>query len=125
MAIDTNHFKQLLEEEKARLTSELQSVGRINPDNPKDWEPVPTEKGRHADPNEAADDVEAYGENTAITNDLEIRYNNVARALKKIEEGTYGICEIGDHEIEKDRLEANPAARTCKEHLEEEGTLPR
>ena len=38
-------------------------------------------------------------------------------ALERIEKGTYGICEVGNEEIEEDRLNANPAARTCKAHL--------
>jgi len=36
--------------------------------------------------------------------------------LKKIEDGTYGICEVGGEEIPEDRLDANPSARTCIEH---------
>ncbi len=50
---------------------------------------------------------------------LENRWNEVRAALKKIEAGTYGICEISGEPIEEDRLEVNPAARTCKEHMDE------
>ena len=38
-------------------------------------------------------------------------------ALEKMEKGTYGICEVCNKPIEEDRLEANPAAKTCKEHM--------
>ncbi|MBP9710932.1 MAG: TraR/DksA C4-type zinc finger protein [Candidatus Pacebacteria bacterium] len=76
-----------------------------------------------ADPNEAADKQEEYIENRAITDQLEIRYNNIKRALSKIEEGTYGTCEVSGEPIEEDRLEVNPAARTCKEHMEKETEL--
>jgi RNA polymerase-binding transcription factor DksA len=51
---------------------------------------------------------------------LEVRYNEIKSALKKIEEsapGAYGLCEVGGEQIEEDRLEANPAARTCKAHM--------
>src|SRR3989304_7092471 len=34
-------------------------------------------------------------------------------ALKRIEQGTYGICEIGDEPIPKARLEAIPWTRYC------------
>jgi DnaK suppressor protein len=34
-------------------------------------------------------------------------------ALNRIEEGTYGICEIGGEHIPKQRLEAIPWARFC------------
>ena len=113
-------FKQNLEEEQKLLESELQSVGRINPSNPDDWEAKPEETSTvTADKNEAADRIESYEENTAILKEPEVRYNNIKLALKKIEGGTYGMCEIGDKSIEIDRLEANPAARTCKAHLGE------
>ena len=102
----------------AKLEAELKTVGRVNPDNPKDWEPIPEKMDILAsDDNEVADSIEAFEENTAILKELEIRYNDVKRALGKITDGSYGICETGKEPIEKERLEANPAARTCKKHL--------
>lgn len=113
-------FKQKLEEEVALLEKELRSVGRVNPSNPDDWEAKPEESTIvTADKNEAADRIESYEENTAILKELEVRYNNIKLALKKIESDNFGICEIGDKPIEEDRLRANPAARTCKAHLGE------
>jgi len=70
-----------------------------------------------ADKNIVADRHEDYEGRHAITDELEIRLNNINDALKKIEEGKYGVCEIGGEEIEEDRLEANPSAKTCKKHL--------
>ena len=119
MAIDYKHFKEKLEAEKVILEKELEKVGRRNPDNSSDWEATPgNTDGVQADENLAADKIEDYEENVAIVNTLETRYNDVKLALDKIEKGTYGICEVGGHEIESDRLEANPSARTCKEHME-------
>lgn len=122
--IDTVKFKEKLEEELSTLEVELKTVGRINPDNPDDWEPIPGDiKSGGADKNEGADSIEQFRENTEILKELEIRYNNIKLALKKIEEGTYGICEVCGDQIELDRLEANPAARTNKEHINEEPNL--
>jgi RNA polymerase-binding transcription factor DksA len=120
--LDIKYFKEKLEEELKVLEEELKTVGRRNPDNPEDWEPIPPAKEEYgsADPNEQADNIETYEENTAILKELEIRYNNVKLALKKIEEGTYGICEISEEPIEKERLEANPAAKTCIKHMDVE-----
>ncbi|HWH07176.1 MAG TPA: TraR/DksA C4-type zinc finger protein [Candidatus Paceibacterota bacterium] len=115
--IDTTPFKARLEEEKTQLEAELATLGRRNPSNPADWEALPPETGQEADPNDAADLMEGYGENSAILHDLEIRYNDVLRALARITEGGYGICEVGGEEIEEDRLNADPAAKTCKAHL--------
>ena len=122
------YFKKRLEEECQMLEEELKSVGAQNPDNPSDWVargPTDSELNvEEADRSEAGDRMEALGENTAIVNDLEVRYNNVIRALAKINAGTYGMCEIDNIPIEDDRLEVNPSARTCKKHMEEEGSLP-
>ncbi len=117
--MDTVKYKKKLETEKTTLENELKTVGRINPDNPRDWEPVPGDNGGglKADRNEAADKVEQFEENSAILKELETRYNNVLLALKKIESGTYGVCEVSRERIEEDRLEANPSARTCKTHI--------
>ena len=125
--MDTGHFKKKLEQELATVEGELKSIGVQNPKNPADWEATERQMdvmSAAADPNEAADKQEEYIENRAIVDQLEIRYNSIKRALKKIEEGTYGVCEVSGHPIEEDRLEANPAARTCKEHMNEEKNLP-
>ncbi|MEY4440547.1 MAG: hypothetical protein RLY49_173 [Candidatus Parcubacteria bacterium] len=116
--MDTQFFKQKLLEEKARLEKELSSVGRVNPDNPSDWEAVPVDPGtRESDPNNKADMIEDYETNTAILKQLEIQLEDVSDALEKIENGTYGMCEVSGHSIEEGRLNANPAARTCMEHM--------
>jgi DnaK suppressor protein len=115
--MDTTHFRELLEAEKTTLEAQLATVGRKNPSNPSDWEPTPSETGQESDPNDQADLIEHYGENNAILNDLEIRYNEVLAALARIDAGTYGICTVGGEEIEADRLAADPAASTCKAHL--------
>lgn len=117
--IDTNFFKDKLQEELAMVENQLNDVGRKNPDNKLDWEAEPAEMGADsADENETADKIEEYETNTALLKELEIRYNDIKVALDKIEGGTYGFCEISGQPIEKDRLEANPAARTCKAHME-------
>lgn len=116
--MNTEIFKQKLEEEKARLETELSSVGRINPDNPADWEATPDkDEQREADPNSRADHIEEYETNTAILKQLEIQLGDVNDALTKIIENAYGVCETCGEQIEEGRLNANPAARTCMTHM--------
>ena len=115
--MNTDHFRERLISEKTRLEAELQTVGRRNPENPKDWEALPQETGQESDPNDAADLISHYEDNTAILKDLEIRYNDVLAALVRIEDGTYGSCAVSGDPIEEDRLEADPAAPTCKAHM--------
>ena len=125
MQIDTQHFKEKLETELKQLEAQLPDVARKNPNDPEDWEA----KGSDFDTNPAEEGekgtyIEETKENEAVANDLERRYADVVRALKKIDEGTYGVCEITGQPIEIDRLEANPAARACKEHMNDESSLP-
>jgi RNA polymerase-binding transcription factor DksA len=61
--------------------------------------------------------MEEYEENTAVLKNLEIKYNEIKKTLQKIEDGKYGVCEVCGKLIEEDRLEANQAAKTCKEHM--------
>lgn len=118
--IDTNVFKDKLEKELQLVESELKNIGRKNPDNKLDWEAVPADMNKEsADENETADNMEEFEENTAILKELEIRYNDIKTALSKIEKGEYGFCEVCKKPIEEDRLLANQAARTCKEHMEQ------
>lgn len=111
--------KNALLEEKAKLEAELSNVGRMNPEVPGDWEPTPPPIDvMTADPNEVAGNVEEYEERTAIEVELENRLIEVNDALARIENGSYGICTVCGEKIEEDRLGANPAATTCKTHLE-------
>lgn len=125
MAIDREKQKEQLEAEKTAVKEELRELGVQNPQTDEDWIATPdTAITSEADPNVAADRSEGWEESRATLALLETRYNNIRRALKKLETGTYGICEISGKEIDEARLEAYPAARTTKEHADEEHTLP-
>lgn len=116
--IDINYFKEKLEQELLLVEKELSDVGRKNPDNKLDWEAEPADFDTDsADDSERADKMEEFEENAAVLKELEIRYNDVKDALKKIEEGRYGFCEVCQAPIEEDRLIANQSARTCKQHM--------
>lgn len=115
--MNTDHFKEKLSAERVKLETEMQAIGRRNPLVPNDFEPVATEKGQESDVVDQADTIESFEENRAILHDLEIRYQEVLAALARIEQGTYGACETCGAHIEEERLEADPAAKTCAAHL--------
>jgi RNA polymerase-binding transcription factor DksA len=52
----------------------------------------------------------------SILEQLEAEISDLDTALRKIDEGTYGRCEICNQEIDPERLEAMPGTRTCREH---------
>lgn len=123
MTIDFLYFKKKLEEEKNKIERELSGMSMKNPENKNDWEAVYPEdtEEREADPNDQADNIEDYEERYSLNDVLEKRLNEVKTALSKIEDNSYGKCKTGGdaHPIEETRLEANPAATTCIEHLDE------
>lgn len=88
-----------------------------------DWE-IRVPENQESDEDIRADAAESADEQVAELAELETRYRTITRALQKITDGTFGICEISGEAIETDRLMANPAARTCKAHMEAEYTLP-
>jgi len=113
----TEHFRKKLEAEKVRLESEMGSVGRKNLSVPGDWEAVPSETGAEADLADQAEVVMSRESNTAILADLEARYDSIITALARVEEKTYGKCEVCGKKIEEARLEADPSATTCVKDL--------
>ncbi len=122
---DFTNLKTKLEEQLNTIVTELETIGTYNEAND-DWEavPDPEESAADADENESADYNEDFEERTATLETLEREYKDIKRALNKMANGTYGICEISGQPIEMKRLEARPDARTCIAHMNEESGLP-
>jgi len=124
---DTTTYKDKLVFEEKRLRAELESLGRIDPTNPDNWEATYSnlnpavgadEKAEEADPTDQADLIEEYEERNSATENIEIHYRAVRSALERIKNETYGTCEVGEpHDIEPARLDANPSATTCTKHM--------
>jgi RNA polymerase-binding transcription factor DksA len=115
--IDVATYEARLREESARLEKELATLGIRDPKTD-DWQ-VTAADGVEvtADPNDRGDRFEEIEDRAAILNELEAQYDDVKRALAKIEDESYGYCEISGEPIEAGRLDANPAARTCVAHM--------
>jgi DnaK suppressor protein len=56
------------------------------------------------------------GENQALAAQLRNELEEVERALAKLDESTYGLCETCGEQISPARLEAMPATRFCINH---------
>ena len=109
-----------LEQEKAVLIEELKEIGMIVDVETNAWEAVPEKQLPTADENDLADKFESYEERSDMIKTLRIRYSEVISALEKIENDTFGKCEVCGAPIEADRLGANPGARTCKAHMNDQ-----
>jgi RNA polymerase-binding transcription factor DksA len=123
---NTAIYKSELETRLKNIVIELESIGTYDAQND-DWKAIPDQEkssSPDADSNTNADVVEEWNQRRATLSDLEIEYRNLKRALNKIVDGTYGLCEISGEEIEEERLAARPDARTCRAHMNEESQLP-
>lgn len=123
MTIDTGKYKMILEEEQTKLERELSGLGRTLNDSG-DWMAVPGEQpgpldNDDPDKNVQADYVEEFEERVSTLSTLEARHKQVVDALGRIADGTYGVCKVSGEAIEEERLDANPAAETCIEHVNE------
>ncbi|MES2224773.1 MAG: TraR/DksA family transcriptional regulator [Patescibacteria group bacterium] len=115
--MNTKHFKEKLEAEKKSLEEELGQIAIFNTET-NIWEATPDQDMMgEIDENDAADRFEDFEGRTGMATTLQARLTDVNIALEKIEKGTFGVCEVSGEPIEIDRLEANPAARTNKAHM--------
>ena len=120
---EVEELREQLETQKIDLEDELSSHGRMLNDAG-DWEGSSAGfEGQESDPNDVADQIEELVTNVPLVAELEERHIDVAEALEKIDAGVYGLCEECSEPIPHARLKANPAARTCIEHSDEEESL--
>ncbi|NGX56946.1 MAG: General stress protein 16O [Candidatus Anoxychlamydiales bacterium] len=100
---EIEHYKQELLKLKAQLTNNIN-------DSKEEVKELDESKG-YSQP-QADEGTDDFGKTITmeVSNKECIILKQIDRALKKIEEGTYGICEITDKEIPKARLDALPYA---------------
>lgn len=55
----------------------------------------------------------------SLLGQFEAEIADIARARRRLDEGTYGHCEVCGRDIGDERLEAQPSARLCMEHQRE------
>jgi len=104
--------KKLLQEQQrletllSRIASQDQKTGGLTATFP--------EYGNKEDEN--ASEVATYEANLAEERDLEQKLTKIKTALERIEDGTYGVCQLGGEEMPLKRLEAVPEAENCVIH---------
>lgn len=116
--LDKKKIKEKLEKERDLLVEQLKGIGKMNPKTG-DWEAVPEDLGyKDSDSNDMADRFEEFESRSSMLTVFEERLTNILNALKAINKESFGKCKVCKKDIEMARLEANPAAHTCKKHIE-------
>jgi RNA polymerase-binding transcription factor DksA len=116
--LDKKKIKEKLEKERDVLLEEMKGMGKLNVETG-EWEATPEEQEfPQSDENDKADRFEDFEGRSSVMRTLEPRLKNILKALKGLHRESFGKCEVCKKEIEMTRLEANPAATTCKKHLQ-------
>lgn len=116
--IDKKKIKEKLEKERDVLLEQMKDMGKFDTDTG-EWEATPEEiSSPQSDENDKADRFEDFESRSSMIRTLEPRLKSIIKALKGLNRDSFGKCEVCKKDIENTRLEANPAARTCKKHLE-------
>jgi RNA polymerase-binding transcription factor DksA len=117
--LDKKKIKEKLESERDTLLEQLKDMGKLNTETG-EWETTPEElEFPESDENDKADRFEDFEARSSMMRTLEPRLSNILKALKNLNKESFGKCEVCKKDIEMTRLEANPAATTCKKHLED------
>jgi RNA polymerase-binding transcription factor len=112
---DTDEFRTLLEREHERLTK---AVGFLHDENPGTIEDELGEVSGGGTDNHLGDTAGATFDrelDQGLEEGAQQTLTEVGAALKRIEDGTYGTCEVCGKPIGDDRLRAIPWARLCIE----------
>ena len=56
------------------------------------------------------------GENRVLYDQLRRDLDDIEKALARMDDGTYGTCEVCGTDIGADRLEVMPSTRVCIDH---------
>jgi DnaK suppressor protein len=104
-SIDPEELREVLDAQRGQLDAQLHDLGvegeaGIVDDNFADTAQVSAEQG----------------EQQALAAQLRDQLDDVEKALTRLDEGTYGTCEVCGRPIGDARLEVMPATRFCIEH---------
>ena len=118
MTIDLNRMKIRLESKRDELRTNITGLTEAHP-VPTD--PIEANEGPNDFEDQAVDFLEIQNEQSLLVNEQAL-LTEVLRALKRIDDGRYGLCVVCGNSIPEKRLEAIPwAARDvkCEQALEQ------
>jgi RNA polymerase-binding transcription factor DksA len=104
-------LKIKLEEQRAWVIQQLESVGDRKDGAEVNFDAKFPQYGDSVE--DSAVEVADYTKNLSLEKDLEKELKDISGALKKIEDGTYGVCKYCHKVIELERLEIRPESSSC------------
>jgi RNA polymerase-binding transcription factor DksA len=116
--MDDADARQRLVEERTRLTEVRSSVGDTGLQQESEQDSVGELSS--VDQHQADLGTETFEreKDLSILESIEAELADVEHALRRLDDGTYGICEACGKPIDEERLAALPAARLCRDDQE-------
>jgi RNA polymerase-binding transcription factor DksA len=109
--MDLDHARERLEEERTRLDDVRHNFDDLNAES----EDESLSELSSLDQHQADVGTETFNRerDLSILERVEAELADIEHALRRLDEGTYGLCEACGQPIGDERLEAMPAARFC------------
>ena len=117
--MDNDEARRRLEEERARLVGVRETFDDEHLSDESEGDAV--SELSSIDQHQADLGTETFEreKDFSILEQVDAELADVERALQRLDDGTYGTCEVDGKPIPEERLEALPAARFCLEHQSE------
>ena len=122
MAIDTEEARTLLVDEQARLQQIRTSLTLEPVDGVGEREALSELSLADQHPADVATETFEREKDVSILDNVDEQLRDVEDALQRLEQNTYGRCEICGKDIGDERLRARPEARFC---IEDQGRVER
>lgn len=104
-------IRYVLTDMQERLRRELDGITNQNPSNSASFDGAFPSYGDGEDDN--AREIAEYTSNKPLELTLEKTLRDVDKALKRLDDGVYGICKYCDKPIDEKRLLARPTSSAC------------
>ncbi|MFA5029750.1 MAG: TraR/DksA C4-type zinc finger protein [Patescibacteria group bacterium] len=104
-------LKELLNQRREEIIKQLESIGTRNEGEEVNFSAEFPDYGDSSE--DSAVEVADYTKNLSFERGLEKDLHGVEKALKRLEEGTYGKCNYCGKEIELERLKIRPESTAC------------
>jgi RNA polymerase-binding transcription factor DksA len=114
--VEDEAARRHLEAEHQRLVHVREAIenGHLHDESEEDSSAELSHFDQH--PAEAASDAFEREKEFSILDRVQAELDDVERALRRLDEGSYGTCQACGCRIDDERLVAMPAARFCMEH---------
>jgi YteA family regulatory protein len=117
--METEEARRRLDEERARLEEVRASLAEDHLDEESEQENLSELSAYDQHQADVGTETFEREKDLAILERVEAELADVEHALRRLDDGTYGTCEVCGKPIPEERLEALPATRLCLEHQAE------